>query len=322
MPPFKLRTLSGLLAVALILVATAADARMGGGGSFGSRGMRTYSAPSITPTAPGSASPIQRSITQPGGFQPGPTAAPIGQPGGLFGRGGGFLGGLAGGLLGAGLFGAFFGHGFFGGLSGGFSILGLLLQLGILFFVVRWALGWWQSRGQPSAAVPGLSTPSYQSQPPESPRSFGFAGLGSMGPRSSPVQGNDPITITQADLDAFEDRLKETQAAYGKEDVSALRRLVTPEMLSEFSEELTANASRGVVNRVTDVKLLQGDVAESWRESDSDYATLAMRYALKDVTEDRDSGKVVETGPSEVTEVLTFRRVNGGKWLLSAIQQA
>src|SRR6202171_5202134 len=172
MPPFKLRTLGGLLAIALILVATAADARMGGGGSFGSRGMRNYSAPLITRTAPGPASPIQRSIRQPGGFQPGPTAAPIGQPGGLFGRGGGFLGGLAGGLLGAGLLGAFFGHGFFGGLSGGFSILGLLLQLGILFLVVRWALGWWQSRSQPSAATAGFGAPSYQSQPPEPPPSF------------------------------------------------------------------------------------------------------------------------------------------------------
>jgi predicted lipid-binding transport protein (Tim44 family) len=322
MPPSKLRTLSGLFAVALILVATAADARMGGGGTFGSRGMRTYSAPSITRTAPGPASPIQRSITQPGGFQPGPTAAPIGQPGGLFGRGGGFLGGLAGGLLGAGLLGAFFGHGFFGGLSGGFSILGLLLQLGILFFVVRWALGWWQSRSQPSAATAGFGAASYQSQPPEPPRSFSFPGLGSIWPSSSRTQTTDAIPISQADLDTFEELLKETQTAYGKEDVSALRRLVTPEILSELSEELTANASRGIVNRVTDVKLLQGDLAEAWREGDSDYATLAMRYALKDVTEDRESGKLVETGPSEVTEVLTFRRINGGKWLLSAIQQA
>ena len=232
------------------------------------------------------------------------------------------LGGLAGGLLGAGLFGALFGQGFFGGLSGGFSILGLLLQLGILFFVVRWALSWWQRRSHPSTATAGFGTPAYPSQPPESPRAFSFPGLGSIWPSSSPIQGSDPITITQADLDTFEELLKETQTAYGKEDVSALRRLVTPEVLSELSEELTANASRGIVNRVTDVKLLQGDLAEAWREGDSDYATLAMRYSLKDVTEDRESGKVVETGPSEVTEVLTFRRVKGGKWLLSAIQQA
>jgi predicted lipid-binding transport protein (Tim44 family) len=97
---------------------------------------------------------------------------------------------------------------------------------------------------------------------------------------------------------------------------------MTPEMLSEAAEELTRNTSRGVVNRVSDVKLLQGDLAEAWREGDSEYATVAMRYAVRDETQERDSGRVVETGPAEVTEIWTFRRIDGGRWLLSAIQQA
>jgi predicted lipid-binding transport protein (Tim44 family) len=46
-----------------------------------------------------------------------------------------------------------------------------------------------------------------------------------------------------------------------------------------------------------------------------------MRYALTDRMVDRASGKVVEQGPSEATELWTFRRVRGGQWLLSAIQQ-
>ena len=74
----------------------------------------------------------------------------------------------------------------------------------------------------------------------------------------------------------------------------ALRREVTPEMLSYFSEDLATNASKGVVNRVSDVKLLQGDLAEAWREGDADYATVAMRYSLKDEMVDRESGRVVE----------------------------
>ena len=53
--------------------------------------------------------------------------------------------------------------------------------------------------------------------------------------------------------------------------------MVTPEMPSYFSEELAANASRGLVNHVTDVKLLQGDLAEAWREGRNDYATVAMK---------------------------------------------
>src|SRR3569832_357147 len=92
------------IATALVLVSVdAADARVGGGFSGGSRGSRTFSAPAPTRTAP-SAAPVQRSITQPNRASPlgGATAA---RPG-LFG--GGLFGGLAAGFLGAGLFGLLF----------------------------------------------------------------------------------------------------------------------------------------------------------------------------------------------------------------------
>ena len=79
----------------------------------------------------------------------------------------------------------------------------------------------------------------------------------------------------------FEKILTDVQTAYSAEDLARLRREVTPEMLSYFSEDLATNASKGVVNRVSDVKLLQGDLAEAWREGDTDYATVAMRYSLK-----------------------------------------
>ena len=93
-------------------------------------------------------------------------------------------------------------------------------------------------------------------------------------------------------------------------------------MLSYFSEQLAGNASRGLVNRLTDVKLLQGDLAEAWREGDTEYATVAMKFALKDSMVERASGRTVEGGePSEVTELWTFMRARGGNWLLSAIQQ-
>ena len=57
------------------------------------------------------------------------------------------------------------------------------------------------------------------------------------------------------------------------EDLLTLRATLTPELLSYFSEELAANASRGVINRFTDVKLIQGDLAEAWREGRNDHAT-------------------------------------------------
>jgi predicted lipid-binding transport protein (Tim44 family) len=97
---------------------------------------------------------------------------------------------------------------------------------------------------------------------------------------------------------------------------------VTPEMLSYFSEQLSGNASRGLVNRIADVKLLQGDLAEAWREGGTDYATVAMKFALTDSMVERASGRVVEGGGrSEITELWTFMRARGGDWLLSAIQQ-
>jgi predicted lipid-binding transport protein (Tim44 family) len=126
----------------------------------------------------------------------------------------------------------------------------------------------------------------------------------------------------------FEQRLREVQAAYGAEDVAGLRRLATPQMASHFASELSENARRGIVNRLSDVRLLQGDLAEAWGERGSDFATVAMRYSLIDVNVDRATGRIVSgspTAPQEVTEVWTFTRPTGAgpaAWQLSAIQQA
>ena len=116
------------------------------------------------------------------------------------------------------------------------------------------------------------------------------------------TRGRDELGIGQADLDRFERALGEVQAAYAAEDVTALRRLATPEVVSVLAEELTENAGRGVVNHVTDVKLLQGDVAESWREQGREYATVAMQFGLRDWTTDRATGRVVEGDPDRPTE--------------------
>jgi predicted lipid-binding transport protein (Tim44 family) len=303
---FRHRWLIALAAVvtAFTLVAGDADARVGGGGSLGSRGSRTFSAPSTTTTAP-SASPIQRSITQPN--RP---STPLGTPSrGLFG--GGLFGGLAAGFLGAGLFGLLFGHGLFGGMGGFASLLGLLLQVALIVFIAKLIFAWFQRRNSPAMA----GGPSDNGMHGFSPLGAGFGG--------GSAAASQPVTIGPSDYDAFERLLAETQAAFSAEDLNALRAHVTPEMLSYFSEQLSENASRGLVNRVSDVRLLQGDLSEAWREGNAEYATVAMRFALTDSMVERASGRVVEGGsPSEVTELWTFMRVRGGDWLLSAIQQA
>ena len=303
---FRHRWLIALAAVvtALTLIAGDADARVGGGGSFGSRGSRTFSAPSATTTAP-RASPIERSVTpQTRPSTPFGTSRP-----GLFG--GGLFGGLAAGFLGAGLFGLLFGHGLFGVMGGFASLVGLLLQVALIVFVAKLIFAWFQRRNSPAMA----GGPSGNGMHGFSPLGAGFGGSG--------AAAAQPVTIGPSDYDAFERLLGETQAAFSAEDLSALRAHVTPEMLSYFSEELSENASRGLINRVSDVRLLQGDLSESWREGNAEYATVAMRFALTDSMIERASGRVVEGGsPSEVTELWTFMRVRGGDWLLSAIQQA
>src|SRR5215469_5750206 len=128
-------------AAALVLVTADAEARAGGGFSGGSRGSRTFSAPPVTQTAPNAAAPMQRTLTQPG--RPGVAGQTAARPG-LFG--GGLLGGLAGGFLAAGLFGLLFGHGFFGGLGGFASLLGLMLQIGLVVLIGRFLWTMWQRR--------------------------------------------------------------------------------------------------------------------------------------------------------------------------------
>jgi predicted lipid-binding transport protein (Tim44 family) len=294
------------LSLPLMLAVPSADARVGGGISSGSRGARTFSAPPSTSTAPGTAQPFNRSMTEPGSPGLGTAAG-----GGFFNRPGGMLRGLAAGFLGAGLLGMLFGGGMFGGLGGMSSIFGLILQIGLIIIVVRMAMSWWQRRHATASAYagPGAGPGVAAGFRPGA----GF-GLGS---------GSAPLEIAPADYEAFERLLGEIQAAWSNEDVARLHTLATPEMVSYFSRDLAENKASNDINKVSDVKLLQGDLAEAWREGDADYASVAMRYSLVDKTLERTTGRLV-TGsdqPEEVTEVWTFVRPRGAGWELSAIQQ-
>lgn len=321
--------LCGLAAAAMLVLAVAdADAARRSGG-FGSRGNKTYTAPPATQTAPNTASPINRSITQPQGPNAAATAGQAGAArGGFFNRPG-FMGGLMGGLLGAGLFGLLFGSGLLGGLSGFAGFLGLLIQVVLVVIVARLLWSWWQRRNN----APGYATvagPSMRNAGPQDEGRYAREqaaqqpAYGSGGSGAPMMGGGDAIEIGEADFNTFEQRLSEVQAAYTAEDIGKLRQLATPEVVSYFSEELADNASRGLANTVGDIKLLQGDLAEAWREGDKEYATVAMRYSSVDYTVERKTGNVVEGDkqPFERTEIWTFMRSRGGEWLLSAVQQA
>ena len=108
-------------------------------------------------------------------------------------------------------------------------------------------------------------------------------------------------------------------------DLTRLRAIATPEMVGDFSEQLAEQTSRGPRNEVTDVRLLQqGDLAEAWRGGrarirDRRDALLDERHHARRPARGRD-GNLAERVTT--TELWTFLRASGGRWMLSAIQQA
>jgi len=282
--------------------ARAGSSSSGGGSSMGSRGTRTFDN--------NGAAPLSRSMTQtPSATSPlAGAGAGAGAMGGSFFQRHPFMSGLAGGFLGSMLFSSLGGG--IGGLGHVFGGLLTFLIIGLLiFFVIRLFSG----RGFSFAGAGGGM-----------PRSVGAAAA----PAAGRYRGQD-TTVGDADLTAFQGVHGAVQESWGRGDLGRLRQVMTPEMLSYFSEELTRNTSQGVQNIVTDVRLVKGEITESWEEGDLQYATAFMRWSANDyvVRLGRSPGQpdYLVSGdpkvPTEAEEMWTFVRRRGGNWLLSAIQQ-
>lgn len=317
--------LAAVLGAALILAPALAEARAGGGKSSGSRGSQTFQS---TP-----AKPIERSVTQPGavpGATPGGGAInnaprPTGQPGmaagagmaparsGMFGSP--FVTGLMGGFLGAGLAGMIFGnsaHAMGAEGSGAGGMIGMLMQFAMIgglaylgFALFRRFTG----AKRPAEAVAGADG---------NARAMPF-GMG--GGDAAPAVDAGP-EVTDEDRREFGETLMHIQKAWSEGDLVTLKRLATPEMVSYFAEDRTDAESRGERNVVERLELLKGDVVDNWVEGNRQYATAVMTWSAIDYVE-RD-GKVISgdrNTPVEATEAWTFVRIQGGQWLLSAIQQ-
>src|SRR5512134_1204245 len=151
----RLTTLVLAVAAGFALVAAdAADARVGGGRSIGSRGAKNYTAPPATNTAP-NAAPIDRSMTQKSaptsvqGAKPGASSAA--QPS----RFGGWRGLLMGGLFAAALASVF-------GVGALASVLGFLLQFALIAGVLYLAVAFIRARNQPALARATIPAPRRQ----------------------------------------------------------------------------------------------------------------------------------------------------------------
>lgn len=282
-----------LFSLSLALTPSLADARAGS--SFGGSGSSFGSRGSRSFESNG-ASPLSRTMQTPSpGYGSG-----YGAGGSFFSRHP-FLTGIFGGFLGSMLFGG----GFFGHMFGGFFSL-LIIGL-LIFFLFRLLSGAFAGGGGGFA-----------------PRSVGAAAA----PAQNQFRGRD-IYVGDADLNAFQSLHAAVQEAWSRADLARMRQLMTPEMLSYFSEELTKNTSQGVQNLVSNVNLVKAELTESWEEGDMEYATAYMRWTALDYTvragaAPQSPGALVAGDPripTESEEVWTFARRRGGQWILSAIQQ-
>ncbi len=310
-----------------------AEARRGG--SFGSRGSRTFQQAPPTRTAPNQTGPVERTMTPNPGTNPATNNAARQNPAATqrpapFGG----MSGMMRGLLLGGFIGMLLGYGF-GGAAG---MLGFLLQLLVFGFLAYLLMGFLRRRQQPEMAGGPKGGPDNSFGGGNDFRnmnrdnagqnsqagSFGFGGQTQQSFGMQPQVETQDIQMQQEDLETFERRLGDVQRAFADEDHAALRRLSTPEMVSFFSEELAENAQRGVRNEVSGLRLVEADIAEAWSEGNEDYATAAFRYESVDVMRDRKTGRIVEGDgePSEVVELWTFVRRRGEDWKLSAIQEA
>lgn len=303
-------------------------------GNMGSRGARTHDdngygsmQRSTTPApAPTQTQPMGRPAASP------TSAGPVAQP--SFLQRHPIFTGLA-----AGIAGSWIGHMLFGASSteartadgiekapqgdgenssGGFGSMGM-----VLVFMALAAGAWYylfrvRRTAHVAAAFPG----------PGAGRNSGL-GAGTAFAATCPSGVGSAPSLTQADEDEFRRSLVEIQTGWGKQDLTSLRRLTTPEMYQYFNDLLSENTSGCVINHIEDVAVLEIQVREVWAEQSRVYATVVLRWAARDYTvsldkRQGDSGYLIEGDERtqrEATEVWTFMKHEQGKWLLSAIQQ-
>lgn len=326
MTGMKFRNIGAIAMVLAVCVMASPEADARRGGSMGSRGSRTFSAPPTTRTAPNQTAPVQRTSAEkpaPNQAAANPARAAPAAPS----KFGGMAKGLMGGLLAGGLIAMLMGGGL--GSLGGSGMLMALLQAALIGGVIWFALRMFRRR---SATAPAMGTAGGPAASPFSASPFmgeqkgGFTAA-AQPQHFSPITPapSEDLTIQASDKETFERLLVEVQDAFGREDYGMLRACTTPEVMSYLAEEMSQNAKKGQRNEVSGTELLEAEVAEAWSEDGSDYATIAMQYQSIDVMRDLSTGAVVEgdpATPSRTTELWTFVRNGNNPWRLSAIQEA
>jgi predicted lipid-binding transport protein (Tim44 family) len=308
-------------------------ARAGGGGSVGSRGSRSMSAPkpytAPRPTQPSPAVNPTRPATPP----PGATAMPGASSSGSFLRsfGGGLLGGLAGGMLFRSLFGGPAAQGAAGTTAGGgIGLMDILLLAGI-GYLVYWYIkkkrreaeatsGYYQSSGTVELPPQPQYPPVYdqpQAAAPQGDQDLerGLANIRQFDP------GFDEAQFQDMCMDTF----FKIQGAWANRDMAPVKTLLTDEMFRIFQQDADQLKAQKKINRLENIAVRSVDITEAWQESGSDFITARLYANLLDYNVDETTGQVVDgskTEPVKFEEYWTFTRsVGNNPWQLSAINQ-
>jgi predicted lipid-binding transport protein (Tim44 family) len=295
--------------ILMILLATVpglvqdANARAGGGRSFGGSGSRSYSPPSQPYSAP----------------NPSGAPAPAQPAGGGFLRsmGGGLLGGMLGGMLFSSL--GFGGTG--GGFGGGIGIVEIALFCGIGYFLYTMvrkrrdqALAYDASSQQSGAPAASWSN-DLQQGGGGSLVTDGITHIRRMDPSF------DEIRFRDTAMDIF----FKIQGAWANRDMSTGSDLVTDQMKGIFQEDIANLVREKKVNRLENIAVRKVEIVEAWQETGQDYLKALFSANLLDYTTDDQTGAVVagsKTEPVKFEECWTFTRAVGNNpWRLSAISQ-
>ncbi len=274
-----------------------ADARAGGGRSFGGSGSRSSGAPSRSY----SSAPSQQTAQAP--------AQPAGG-GFLRSMGGGILGGLLGGMLFSSL--GFAGAG--GGLGGsGFGMFEIIMLGGIAYLIYYMVT---KKRRDAALAYAGQAQQgTYQER------------------GSFPVGVDSGVDQSRTVPLIEENRFKETamdvffkiQGCWTNRNLSAGTSLLTNEMKNIFQEDIDKLLKDKKSNKLENIAVRKVEIVEAWQESGMDYVKALFTANLLDYTIDDATGEVVagsKTEPVKFEEYWTFTgAVGSNSWKLTAISQ-
>jgi len=312
-----LTMLAALLVTTFLVVEQNAQARVGGGGSMGSRGSRSYSRPMAPPSQMAPSRPYAPS-------QPSP-ATPYQQPSrGLFGGGfgGSFLGSMAGGMLGGMLFRSMGFGGGYGGGGGGVGLFEILLLAGIGYLIYRFVKKNRADEGSYGQQGKVIQMNDYQNQnqglsyaPERNELEEGLSYIRQMDPSFDEKRFNDNV------MDMF----FKIQGAFMNRDLSSAAAVLSDEMRGLLQRDIDTLLRDKKINRLENIAVRTVEISEAWQESGKDFVTALIYANLLDYTTDDSTGAVLsgsKTEPVKFEEYWTFTRpVGNNQWKLCAINQ-